>query len=240
MSELLDDIIKDGRSANRESAIVGAGEKSKASSYFFDSNDLALTACPSKTSVCGPRNVLLENTFTVPIKMSISDFDGLTDSCHWMIKTECGLPSIEITKMSKSLEGEFGLHYVEWQADGPDVQLDLEFEDYPKFVSKTEYVKGQFDYPEGELGELVYDVTNYPKGISFEEQAEFTKYHKYVWASVIESEVQRIKINRQNYDKKLKNWEMMASEYNEQVGDIENLIESLDNQGWVHQIQAGL
>jgi len=120
---------------------------------------MALTACPTKTAVCGPKNVVLDDTFTVPIKMAIEEFDGMTDSCHWLIKAKCGLPTVEITKMSKSLEGEFGLHYLEYQADGPDVQLDLEFTDYPKFVSKTEFVDKQYNYPEGELGELVYEVT---------------------------------------------------------------------------------
>lgn len=64
--------------------------------------------------------------------------------------------------MSPSLSNEFGLHYVEYQEDGADVQMDLEFENYPKFVSEPEYVNMQYTYPEGELGELVYDVTEYP------------------------------------------------------------------------------
>jgi len=45
--------------------------------------------------------------------------------------------------MSKELEGEFGLHYVEYQEDGPDVQMDLDYPDYPRFASKPEYVKKQ-------------------------------------------------------------------------------------------------
>jgi len=42
------------------------------------------------------------------------------------------------------------------------------------------------------------------------------------------------------YNRELEVWEEMAKDFNDQVADIENLIESLDNQGWVHQIQAGL
>lgn len=61
-----------------------------------------------------------------------------------------------------------------------------------------------------------------------------------MWASVIESEVQRITFNRMKYNRELEVWEEMAKDFNDQVADIENLIESLDNQGWVHQIQAGL
>lgn len=34
------------------------------------------------------------------------------------------------------------------------------------------------------------------------------------------------------------NFEKLAKKYNHQVDDIENLIESLDNQGWIHQIQT--
>lgn len=80
--------------------MVGMGmirEDLKASSAQFESNDLALTACPAKTSVCGPRNVYLDDQFTVPVKMSIEFFNAETDSCHWLVKSECGLPTIEIS-----------------------------------------------------------------------------------------------------------------------------------------------
>jgi hypothetical protein len=61
-----------------------------------------------------------------------------------------------------------------------------------------------------------------------------------VWASVIESEVERVAAARMRYNMRLREWEKEATAYNKQVADIENLIESLDNQGWVHQIQAGV
>lgn len=167
--------------------------------------------------------------------MSISGFNGLTHSCHWLVKAKCGLPTVEITAMSPTLAGEFGLHYVEYQEDGPDVQLndDVKFKDYPRFASIPEFVKAQSEYPEGELGELVYNVTKYPKGLTFEEKQQVTEFHRYVWASVIESEVKRVQEFRTQYYAGLAAWEKKAVAYNKQVADVENLIESLDNQGWV-------
>jgi len=210
-----------------------------ANSNEFASNDLALTACPSKTEVCGRREVILEDQYTVPIKMTIDGFNGETDSCHWLVKAECDLPSVEITQVSPYMDGEFSLYYVEYQEDGPDVQMSLDDKDYPRFASVPEFVHKQYHYPEGELGELVYDQTDYPAGITFEERQEITKFHKYIWASVIESEVERVLEIREKYYENLARWEKRAVEYNHQIADIENLIESLDNQGWIHQMQVG-
>jgi len=88
------------------------------------------------------------------------------------------------------------------------------------------------------LGELVYDITKYPKGITFEERQNITPFHQYIWASVILSEVQRLITRRETYYTKLGQWEEEAVKYNQQVADIENLVESLDNQGWTHQAEA--
>lgn len=211
----------------------------QASTAEFDSNDLALSACPSSIGVCGKKNIVLDDQFTVPVKIGIENFNGNTDSCHWLIKAKCGLPAIEISKVTENMDGEFSLHYLEYQEDGPDVQMDLDFVNYPRFSSIPEFIPRQYNYPEGELGELVFDITDYPEGITFEERQDVTKFHKYVWASVIESEVERVLGFREKYYMDLARWEARATEYNHQIADIENLIESLDNQGWIHQIQAG-
>jgi len=76
------------------------------------------------------------------------------------------------------MDGEFTLHYLEYQEDGPDVQMDLGTDgndggvtqNYPRFSSIPEYIPKQYNFPEGELGELVYDETDYPAGITFEER----------------------------------------------------------------------
>lgn len=223
-----------------QSSYPGLGRlRNFANSKDFAANDLALTACPTKTEVCGRRNVELEDQYTVPIKMTIDGFNGATDSCHWLVKTKCDLPSVEVTGISEYMDGEFTLNYLEYQEDGPDVQMDLDKPDYPRFSTVPEYVHYQFNYPEGELGELVYDQTDYPAGITFEERQEITKFHKYIQASVIESEVDRVLNIRDQYYERLERWERRAVEYNEQIADIENLIESFDNQAWIHQMQAG-
>lgn len=67
----------------------------------FESNDLALSACPTKTKVCGKKNIVLEDEFTVPVKLGVENFDGNEDSCHWLIKAQCGLPTIQISKVTE-------------------------------------------------------------------------------------------------------------------------------------------
>jgi len=154
---------------------------------------------------------LIEDQFTVPVKIGVDNFDGFKDSCHWLVKAGCGLPSIEVTAVSDAMDGEFDLHYLEYQEDGPDVQMDLEYTNYPRFSSVPEYINKQYNYPEGELGELVYDITDYRPGMTFEERQDVTKYHRYVWASVIESEVERVLGIREEYYTELKRWETRAS-----------------------------
>lgn len=192
-------------------------------------NDLQLTACPHDKTKCGPKNIVFKNEDSFDYKIKIENMTG-ADSCHWLIKAECGLPAVQITEISSSLERQLEIHFLEWQANGPNVEMDAFYKDYPAMYNPTIYVPDIWNHYQGELGEVVFDVTAYPKNISFQAKKKMTKFWRYVMGSVIESEVNRLKDTNALYEWKIGKWREVADEYEQGIRDIENLIESNDNQ----------
>jgi hypothetical protein len=132
----------------------------------FISNDMAMTACPHDKAVCGTKLITFKNEDSFDYKIKIEDMVGAS-SCHWLIKAQCGLPTVEITEIEANLERQLEIHYLEWQANGPNVEMDAYNKDYPASYQPSIFVPDAWNHYQGELGEVVYDVTKYPKNVSF-------------------------------------------------------------------------
>lgn len=195
----------------------------------FTTNDLALSACPHDKTKCGTKNIVFKNEDSFDYKIKIEDMLG-SSSCHWLIKAECGLPALQITEIESNLEKQLELHFIEYQANGPNVEMDAYYKDYPAMYQPVIYVQDVWNHYQGELGEVVFDVTAYPKNVSFQAKKKMTKFWRYVMGSVIESEVNRLKDTNALYEWKIGKWREVADEYEQGIRDIENLIESNDNQ----------
>lgn len=177
---------------NVATPVVGAvNYRGMLRSNEFTSNDMALSACPHDKTVCGSKNIVFKNEDSFDYKIKIEDMLG-SSSCHWLIKAQCGMPMVEITDLEANLEKQLELHYLEWQANGQNVEMDAFYKDYPAAYQPSIFVPEAWNHYQGELGEVVYDITNYPRGISFQAKKRMLKVWRYVWASVIESEVNRL------------------------------------------------
>jgi len=122
------------------------------------------------------------------------------------------------------------MHFLEYQANGPNVEMDAYYKDYPAMYQPVIYVDEIWNHYQGELGEVVFDVTAYPKNVSFQAKKRMTKFWRYVMGSVIESEVNRLKDTNALYEWKIGKWREVADAYEQGIRDVENLIESNDNQ----------
>jgi len=81
----------------------------------FASIDLALIACMQKTDNCGKRNQTI-SAKTGPITLTGKSLSE-DNSCSWIVKVECGLPTITVKKMSTTLtDVNTKILYVEWQS----------------------------------------------------------------------------------------------------------------------------
>lgn len=98
--------------------LVGSGVTKtitgKKSSADFQSEDLMLAACPSKREKCGARNIVIDTFKSAPVDLNIHEFMP-EDSCHWLIKAKCGLPSINISDMTDGVMDELAIHFLEWE-----------------------------------------------------------------------------------------------------------------------------
>jgi len=54
--------------------------------------------------------------------LKISDFTE-KDSCTWIIKAECGLPSITITDITEEIGEKMQLRFIEYEVDSTDTTL---------------------------------------------------------------------------------------------------------------------
>lgn len=70
-------------------------------STSFPSIDTALANCPAKQSICGKKAINLDGFASPPVKLAVTKLSSTKDSCHWMIKSTCDIPEIELTPTYK-------------------------------------------------------------------------------------------------------------------------------------------
>jgi len=81
----------------------------------FASDDLAMIACPQKTSNCGTRNNTIAKNSNTPVTLTGKGLSK-SDTCSWIVKVECGLPIVKVLSAADSItETNTRLTYSEWQ-----------------------------------------------------------------------------------------------------------------------------
>lgn len=114
------------------------------------------------------------NTDVTAVPVQIS---GLTSkiSCHYLIETTCGMPTVKIVQASETIAtldsadtadiaagkgvgtlNKIGMSFVEWQKGFQGLVQDTVNSDYPdKKTTVVNYVPFQYNNPEGTLGNMV-------------------------------------------------------------------------------------
>lgn len=78
-----------------------------------------LAACPSKREKCGNTVINLASHRSQPVDLKIQNFTE-KDSCTWMIKAECGLPTITVSDITENVEDNFSVMFIEYEVDSTD------------------------------------------------------------------------------------------------------------------------
>lgn len=116
-------------------------------SSTFKSKDIALLNCPHKTDVCGKKTYTLADKDAAEVTLTVKNFSQ-ADSCHWIIKATCDLPTVTMKDMTGAFadKTKVGLHYVEFKKT-PGTTDNAFFE-----ASHDDYVEGDlYDIFQGDI-----------------------------------------------------------------------------------------
>lgn len=125
----------------------------KHNSDEFASRELAMHSCPHKTQVCKKRKYYLSDTTQKKIEVEIENFTS-ADSCHYLVKVECGLPVIQMSDQWFKHPDQLRIDYLEYQQGVGGVLMSDYYEGYPAKKSVPHHTKDQYLHPEGTLGYL--------------------------------------------------------------------------------------
>lgn len=85
---------------------------------------VALSNCPTKTSICGTKVRQFSDASSSEVKLSVTNMESSLDSCHWMIKSLCDLPQIEIDSSMNMKTNEYKILTLEWSIDANKTLFD--------------------------------------------------------------------------------------------------------------------
>lgn len=80
-----------------------------------------LAACPTKREKCGARTVDLVSHRSQPVELKISDFTQ-DDTCTWYVRTECGLPTITVTDITKGIADHLEVSFIEYENEDDNIE----------------------------------------------------------------------------------------------------------------------
>jgi hypothetical protein len=128
-----------------------------ARSNQFATPGLALSACPHKTSQCGAKYRTFDGTNDDTTAVTDIVVSGLTkdNSCSYLVKTTCGMPTVTISKTSTLTSSSIGISYLEWvdEFNGTSTLSN----GYPTPNLEAFEIRDQFKYPQGTLGQTFFD-----------------------------------------------------------------------------------
>lgn len=123
--------------------------KNGPNSSIFSEKEYAINACPNKRDVCGDRTVLLRDEKATAVEKTITKLT-FQDSCHYMIKTFCGVPQIKLKTVTNVDEKKVSLNFLEWAPDGVD-----DFGVKKVAAQAAERASKKFTPPDGESSPLL-------------------------------------------------------------------------------------
>ena len=91
---------------------------------------VALTNCPAKTTICGTKELILQDYTSEPVTLKTASLDPEVDSCHWLVKAQCDVPEIAISKELKASSTDYSILVVEWSINSDPTGFEANTVDY--------------------------------------------------------------------------------------------------------------
>lgn len=196
-----------GRIEEIRNDILDADSNEKFNSKMFKSLEMAVSACGSKQDVCGDRVVDFTLSST-PVDVDI-DLTS-SDSCHYLITTDCYLPEVEITASTLTADN-FVLDFIEWEDNSVLNSFETGLEQYPDIDAEPKFLE-LYSSGDGMLPPLV--------DVEYLEEYPSEQYDT----------IYKNKIPIERITTKLEEYNAMIATYNEAVDDYLDLKDDYDEE----------